>query len=175
MAQFAVADIVIVVVVLVSAMFGMLRGLVREVASLLIWAAAFVLGLAFGPTLGALIAEDLGARPQTALGFGATFVVVLVAGAIVQRLLRGLIQSTGLSGTDRTLGLVFGGARGVAVVVLSLVALQAFAADGEWWQESQLAGPLLALESDVLAIVTAVKDALQGLVGGDAADTGAPI
>ena len=164
---FAVADVVIIAVIAVSALFGLMRGFVREVVALVVWSAAAILSLAFGPPLGELLAENLDERPQAALGIAAVFVVVLVAGAILQRTLRGLIQGTGLSGTDRTLGLVFGGVRGIAVVVLGLIVLRSFSADSVWWRASQLVHPLLALEDDVLAISNALKETFHDLVGGN--------
>ena len=87
MDQFAIADIVIVSIILVSAMFGIMRGFVKEVVSLCVWSAAFVLSFSFGAALGDVMAENLDERPQTAIGFAAIFVVVLVAGAILQRIL----------------------------------------------------------------------------------------
>ena len=164
MDQFAIADIVIVSIILVSAMFGIMRGFVKEVVSLCVWSAAFVLSFSFGAALGDVMAENLDERPQTAIGFAAIFVVVLVAGAILQRILHGLVQSTGLSGTDRTLGLVFGGARGLAVVVLGLIFMRSFAEGSDWWSASQLAGPLLVLEDDVLAIANAIRDSFPGFI-----------
>ena len=165
--EFAVADVVIVAVIAISALFGLMRGFVREVVALVIWSAAAILSLAFGPPFGQLVAENLDDRLQAALGIGAVFVVILVAGALLQRALHGLIQGTGLSGTDRTLGLVFGGVRGVAVVVLGLIVLRSFSAESSWWQASQLVEPLLTLEDDVLAIARAIKETFYNLIGGD--------
>ena len=161
----SIADAVIIVVVMVSAVFGLLRGFVKEVVALFVWSAAGVLSLGFGTQLGELMAENLDDRSQAALGIGTVFIVVLIAGAILQRILRGLIHSTGLSGTDRTLGLVFGGLRGVAVVVLGLIFFRSFSADSEWWRASQLVDPLLTLEEDVLAIASAIRDFFHSLVG----------
>ena len=163
--EFAIADLVMVAVILVSALFGLLRGFVKEVVALVIWCAAFVLSMAFGPPLGQLVVENLDERLQAALGIGAVFVAVLVIGAIVQRILQGLVKGSGLSGTDRTLGLVFGGVRGVTVVVLGLIVLRSYTQESAWWEESQLAGPLLVYEDDVLAITSALKESLQGWTG----------
>lgn len=158
-ADFALADVIIAAVVVVSAVFGLLRGLVKEVLALIIWVGATVLGMTFGPTLGALADLTLSERLRNAIGFCAVFVVVLVAGALLQRVLRGLVQSTGLTGTDRTLGLAFGTLRGVAVVVVALILLRPFAAERIWWSDSVLAPPLLALEGDFLEVTNAVLDA----------------
>lgn len=161
-AELAIADVVIAVVVLVSAVFGLLRGFVKEVVALVIWVGAVLLGMALGAQIGALLGLALSARLQNAIGFGTVFVVVLIAGALLQRALRGLVQSTGLSGTDRTLGLVFGTARGVAVVTVTLILLRPFALERAWWNESVLVPPLLALEGDLKELVNAALDAFGG-------------
>lgn len=158
-ADFAIADVVIAAVVLLSGLFGLLRGLVKEVVALLVWLGAASLGMNFGPALGAVLDVEIGERLRNAIGFGAVFVVVLVAGALLQRMLRSLIHGTGLSSTDRTLGLLFGALRGVAVVVVALLMLRPVAAERLWWDESVLAPPLLALEGDLLIVVNMVRDA----------------
>ena len=162
--DFAVADVVIVVVIVASAVFGVLRGLVKEIVALGIWVAALLLGVVFAAPLGALIADSLGPRLQAGLGFVAVFIAVLLAGALLQRFLGRLIDSTGLTGTDRTLGLLFGAARGVIVVIVALIVLRPFAEDRPWWPESQLIPPLLAFEGDVLNVVAYITDAFGGTV-----------
>ena len=157
----AIADLAIAAVVLVSAAFGLMRGFVKEVVALVIWVGAAVLGTTFGPVVADSLGLDLSARLQSAVGFATVFVVVLVVGALVQRLLRGLVTGTGLTGTDRTLGLLFGTARGVAVVLVALILLRPFAAERAWWNASVLAPPLLALEGDLLEI----RDVVVGAFG----------
>ena len=158
-AELAVADVVIGVVVLVSAVFGLLRGFVKEVVAVLIWVGAVLASMAFGPKLGALLGLTLSARLQNAIGFGAVFITVLIAGALLQRLLGRLVESTGLSGTNRTIGLVFGIVRGVVVVTGVLILLRPFAGARGWWSESLLVPPLLALEPDLMEFVNAVLEA----------------
>lgn len=170
-ADFAAADVAIAAVVLISAGLGLARGLVREVLSLAIWAAALMLSLAFGPAVAELLGLDLAPRLQTGIGFAVVFVVVLIAGAICQRLVGGLVKSTGLSGTDRLLGLLFGAARGGVVVVVGLIALRPFAEERVWWMDSQLAPPLLAFEADVLELAGALTSAVSGI----AETAGAPL
>ena len=160
--DFAVADVVIGVTVVVSAVFGVLRGFVKEVASLVIWLAALLLGVVFAAPIGELIGLNLDPRLQNAVGFATVFIVVLIAGAIVQRILGGLVESTGLTGTDRMLGLLFGAARGTVVVIGALIFLKPSAEEPDWWSDSTLIPPLLALEGDVLNLVDYVADKVGG-------------
>jgi membrane protein required for colicin V production len=73
------------------------------------------------------------------LGYGLCFVAVLVAGALVSFVLRKLIAGSGLSGTDRLFGMMFGLARGMLLVVLAVLMLgfTPFPRD-PWWHESRL-------------------------------------
>ena len=138
-----VADLVIAAVLGVSALFGLMRGFVKEVMALVIWASAGLLSLAFGEPAGEAIGLNLSPRLLSALGFGLVFVGVLVTGAFVQRFLRALVQTTELSGTDRMLGLLFGAARGLVLVTLALIVIQPFAEQQPWWSESRTIAPLL--------------------------------
>lgn len=68
------------------------------------------------------------------------FIATLIVGGILNYILGQLVQRTGLSGTDRIFGLVFGGLRGVLVVSSILFFLDAFTAapKTQWWTSSIL-------------------------------------
>ena len=157
--NFAVADVVMGIVIVVSAVFGLMRGLVREVLSLVIWVSALLLGIAFADSVAGVLGLDLSASLQTAIGFAIVFVAVLVGGALAQRFLGGLVESTGLTGTDRTLGLVFGTLRGAAVVLVALILLRPFAESRDWWKASLIAPPLLTFENEVIELFDLIMDA----------------
>ncbi len=65
------------------------------------------------------------------------FVMTLLLGGLVNYLISQLVKATGLSGTDRFLGMVFGAARGALLVVVAvgLLSLAPVEADA-WWRES---------------------------------------
>ncbi|MCY3841227.1 MAG: CvpA family protein [Gammaproteobacteria bacterium] len=158
--NFAAADVVMGIVIVVSALFGLMRGLVREVLSLVIWVAALLLGTAFADFVAAMLGLDLSPTFQTAIGFAIVFIAVLVAGALAQRFLGGLVESTGLTGTDRTLGLVFGTLRGAAVVLVALILLRPFAESRDWWAESRIAPTLLTFENEMIELFDLMTDAV---------------
>ena len=180
--NFAVADVVMGIVIVVSAVFGLMRGFVREILSLVIWIAALLLGIAFADTVAGMLGLDLSATLQTAIGFAIVFVAILVVGALAQRFLGGLVESTGLTGTDRTLGLVFGTVRGAAVVLVALILLRPFAESRDWWAESLIAPPLLTFENEVIELFDFMMDAVsdpmeappEGLDGGVYMETSTP-
>jgi membrane protein required for colicin V production len=150
----AAVDIIILIVVLVSAAIGLVRGLLKEVLSLASWLAAFILALYFAPDLaGHLTAQIADQGIRLVVAFIAIFIVTLIAGGVVQWLVGTLVKTTGLTGTDRLLGFVFGAARGVLVCVVVLIAVQRFAEAGQWWDASVLVPHLLAFEQEVLDLL----------------------
>lgn len=133
-------DYVIVAVLGLSVLIGLWRGLISEVLALGIWVAAFWVAWTFGPSVSAYFEHSIELPSARVLvGYGICFLAVLIAGALVRFLVSRLIEGTGLSGTDRLLGMVFGFARGVLLVtlVVFLMEFTAFARD-PWWQQSVL-------------------------------------
>jgi membrane protein required for colicin V production len=133
-------DGIILGVLALSVLIGLFRGLVSEILSLVIWIAAFWVTWTFGPVVSAQLEHTI-ALPSLRyfVGYGACFVAVLIVGALIRFAMRRLIWSTGLSGIDRLLGMLFGFVRGVLIVTLLvfLVGLTGFTRDA-WWQQSVL-------------------------------------
>lgn len=135
-----VVDWLILAVVLVSTLVSLLRGFVREVISLLTWVAAFVIALGFSP----LAAQWLPAAIEipsmrVATAFLALFILVLLIGGLINWAVSKAVEKTGLSGTDRSIGLVFGAARGVFIVAVLILLAGLTAMPSEpWWQDSLL-------------------------------------
>lgn len=133
-------DVVIVGVILVSALVSLVRGFVREALSLAVWVAAFWIAIRYAASFEDMFAEHL-STPSLRLGlaFFLLFLAVLVVGGIVNYLISKLVDKTGLSGTDRVLGMAFGAGRGVAVVALLVLFAGLTPLPGDaWWQQSQL-------------------------------------
>ncbi len=140
-------DWVILAVIGVSTLISLVRGFVREVLSLVAWVAAFWIALTFAdlaaPYLGFLSGSDV---VRMVVAFVALFVTALVAFAIVNFLIAKLVEQTGLSGTDRAIGMLFGLARGVVLVAAALlVAALAGHEDSSWWTDSRLVDPFIPL------------------------------
>ena len=148
------ADIVIVCLIMLSAVIGLFRGLVKEVVSLVIWVCAIAGAMLFAPLLADhLTAAIEASRPiRVVIAFLAVFFGVLIAGGLLQWSLAKLIQSTGLSGTDRFLGFIFGALRGGLVVVAGLILVRPFAETSIWWDQSLLRPELLVFEDDILKL-----------------------
>lgn len=148
-------DYVIIAVIALSAVIGLARGLIREVLSLVIWVAAGAVAWVFHRPLADQLTPWL-STPSVRVGvaFVILVFVVLILGAIFGQLLTTLIDKTGLTGTDRLLGILFGAARGAVLVALIvyLAALTPMLED-PWWRESQLIGHFQTLADRLLDLI----------------------
>jgi len=134
-----IADIAIFAIIAISVLIGVMRGFVVEVLSLAVWIAAVALAMIFGAAVAGLFEGSI-ALPSVriALGYALVFIATLVAGGVCVYIVGKIVKGTGLSGTDRMLGIVFGLARGalIVVVLVVLMGLTPFPRDA-WWQESR--------------------------------------
>jgi membrane protein required for colicin V production len=138
-------DYAILGTIAISILVGALRGFIKEVFSLLVWAAAFIIAYQYGGNIAALMDDHISLpSARTAMGFTGLFIVVLLIGGLLNYLLGRLVESTGLSGTDRLLGGVFGAARGLALIVavLLIAGFTPIPAD-PWWKDSQMVQRLM--------------------------------
>ncbi len=131
-------DYAILAILAVSAVISIFRGFVREALSLSGWVVAFWVALTFSGDLAAMLEGQIGvASVRQAVAFFALFMVVLLATGIAIWLAGMVVDKTGLTGTDRMLGVLFGIARGIVVVgLLVLVAGLTPLPQDRWWQES---------------------------------------
>ena len=135
------ADWAIIAVVAISAMISIARGFFREALSLVIWLAALVVAMTFYQQAAGWLTnliETPSLRLITAwLGL---FVVSLIVGGLINYLIAQLVKVTGLGGTDKFLGMLFGMARGLIVVLVILILLpQALPVESDpWWHDSTL-------------------------------------
>ncbi len=123
-----------------SLLVGLFRGFVREVFALAVWVLAFLVAYQYaGDVAGWMEAQVSLPSMRLALAFGGLFILTIMIGGLVTYLLGQLVDKTGLSGTDRLLGGVFGVIRGVLLVVL-LIAVGGFTPlpRDPWWPESRV-------------------------------------
>ncbi|GAA0902209.1 CvpA family protein [Luteibacter anthropi] len=140
------ADYTILAVLFISVLIGLARGLISEVLSLVIWVVAFGVAWAFGPTLADYFAGTISVpTARAAIGYGLCFISVLLCGAVVRFMISRLISSTGLGGTDRLCGMIFGLARGVLIVSLVVFILGFTPLPNDpWWRQSTMLGQFAA-------------------------------
>lgn len=114
-------DWALLVVIGASILLGLLRGFMREMISLAGWIAGIWLAFRFAAAISAVLpfAEDWPLLRTAVVAVLIVVVCVFVA-ALVGWLVRELIRAAKLSAADRTLGGVFGLARGMLIVGLAI-------------------------------------------------------
>jgi membrane protein required for colicin V production len=140
-------DAVIIALILVSTAVGIWRGFVRETLSLLAWIVSFWLAIVAAPHVAPYLSSVTDSETARAvLAFVLVFVAALFVAGLVNHLVVSLVRTAGLGGADRVVGMLFGLARGVAVVAAVMVVGLVAGADAEpWWRESRALGALMPI------------------------------
>lgn len=118
-------DLAIIAIIGLSVLTGLIRGFVKELIALAVWILAFWLAFHYSQDLDPWLQkyiQDKTARTVTA--FILILISTLIAGGIVNAMLSFILKRSGLSGTDRILGMGFGFIRGVFIVALIMVVIQ---------------------------------------------------
>jgi len=135
-------DFVVLAILAASVLLGLVRGLLKELLSLIAYAAAFVAAVWWGPR----VFEWLSGLIETALlrmavSYALVFIVVLLGVGLLNMTLGALVRTTGLTPADHGLGGLFGLARGL-LLVLALVAVAGYTPlpKEPWWQNAMFSG-----------------------------------
>lgn len=141
-------DWVIIAIVALSGMLSLKRGFLREAMSLIIWVAAFIIARLFSGALSGHIAEYLPDPAASHMAaFALLFILTLLCGSLIQMLIFALVRVTGLSATDRLLGVGFGVIRGGLVVIVMVALLRMTpVSEADWWLGSTLIPHFVLLE-----------------------------
>lgn len=155
------ADIVIFLIILLSFVFGWLRGITKEVLSIIAWIGGIFLAFALFPYTKeftrSYIEHGLIADFVTVCGL---FVLFLTVISIVNYFCSNFIKKTALNVTDKALGAIFGIARGVIIVaVLDLVVVQCMLNTPPKWVEDSKLRPMINSVSDFIILI--MPDSIQ--------------
>lgn len=161
------ADWAIVAVLIVSSLISVKRGFVKEALSMVNWVVAFVVAITFKDQLSALLVDHI-ATPSVRdmAAYGLLFGATLIVGAMVNYLIGELVRMTGLSGTDRLFGMIFGFIRGFVIIMAALIFLPGILSidQDSWWTESLLIPQFLDLEEWFKSVYSEVSSFVLGLI-----------
>ncbi len=118
-------DLSLIVVILVSALLAMLRGFTREILAIGSWIAAAAAGAYLYPYLLPYVKPYIAKEPWASIASAtAIFFLALVLVSIVTVNLSDAILDSKVGALDRSLGFLFGAARGFVLCVIAFVFFQ---------------------------------------------------
>lgn len=118
-------DCLILLIVGLSVLTSVFRGFVKEVLALCVWALSIWLAYTYADSVTPLLSNWIqDASLRTVVAFIAILISSLLAGGICNASISFMLKRAGLSGTDRTLGVVFGLVRGIGIVGLLIIGVQ---------------------------------------------------
>jgi membrane protein required for colicin V production len=129
-------DLAVLGVMILSGLLAFARGLVREVLSIGAWVGAAIIAVAVLPRIRPFVEPYVPSAEWTdPVGYTILFLVSLIILSVIAKAIGGAVRSSVISGIDRSLGLLFGLARGaVLVVALYIVACLAQIPPDRWPQ-----------------------------------------
>jgi len=135
-------DYVILALLGLSAVVGIVRGLIREMLSLVSWIVSLWLAFVYADEVAAWLDPYLQSpQIQYMVALAGLFVVSLLVLSLAAMLLVKLLDLVGITGTDRTLGGVFGLVRGVAIALVLVFVVRLTPATGQPWFVNSLLVP----------------------------------
>lgn len=150
-------DIIVLLVLVLTVVRGLMRGMVETLFSLAAWVLAFLLG-----KWGALMVAPLlpigveNPAIRYFAGFAVIFLAVLIGVLLLGHVLASLIKAVGLGGADKVLGGVFGLTKGVVILVgLTLAAGLTSLPRTDFWKQAALSGSLQTMAVFSLPLIPA--------------------
>ena len=151
----ATIDIFILLIVGISCLLGLFRGLIKEALSLVFWVLAIVAATFFSTLVGSWMSGVISSPLlQRVAGFILIFVVVVFAGGLISNGISRLLSEAGLGAADRALGALFGVLRGAVIVMVIVMLTARFSFTQQYYSQSVC-----------IPYVMAGADFLQGLLG----------
>lgn len=146
------ADWAIVAVLTLSSVISLARGFIKEALSLVIWIIALVAANIFSARLEPFLTNFIATPSLRAMAaFALVFIAVLLIGALLNFCIGLVVKATGLSGTDRLFGMLFGLVRGLFMVMVLLIYVPSYIPikSDPWFEQSKLIPYFLPYETAV--------------------------
>lgn len=163
------ADLIIVATLAVSGLLAMMRGFTQELLAIIAFLLAALIALFSQPALRPIFADHL---PQgwsgTAILVGVTFFVALVPLWYVSDRLGSRVRGSSVGAIDRTFGFAFGALRGLFILAIAYIVLEAFSGSArkmpDWVREARLL-PLVEKSAELIKSVIPPDSALTTSAG----------
>jgi membrane protein required for colicin V production len=143
-----ILDMIVIGAVLISALLAALRGFTREVLSIGSWTAAAVVAYLFHPAVMPLVQQYVTTSKALVqpIALGSIFLVTLFAAYILTSKISDMILDSRIGALDRSLGFLFGAARGLLLAVVGFLFFNYLVTDKQnqpsWVRDAKLK-PLL--------------------------------
>jgi membrane protein required for colicin V production len=158
-------DLVVLGIVLISALLAAVRGFTREVLAIASWVVAAAAAYALHPMVLPYLKDYIG-NPQVALAaaIAAVFLCTLIIVSFVTVKVSDLILDSKIGALDRTLGFLFGAARGLLIAVIAFVFFDRLVGDKQQpdWVKTAKLRPILKETGD--QIITLLPDDPEGML-----------
>ncbi len=117
-----ILDVIVIVVVLISAILAMVRGFVREVLSIASWvAAAGAAYVLYKPLIPLVAAYVDSSTARSVIAAAVVFFVALIVATYVTTKIADFVIDSRVGAVDRAFGFMFGAARGILLLVVALL------------------------------------------------------
>ncbi|UOD49378.1 CvpA family protein [Orrella daihaiensis] len=154
-------DFALLGIVGASTLLGVIRGLIKELLSLVAFGLAFLAAIWWGPGLAGMRLLNWVSHDYLRLGisYAALFVLTLLAVGLVNMAMAAMIKSTGLSPADRGLGAMFGLIRG-ALLILVLVVIAGYTPlpQESWFEQAMFSDQVVGVIQQLKARLPAPLD-----------------
>lgn len=115
-------DYIVLLVLVCSVLISTMRGLIKEMLSLVGWVVAFVVANAYGAQLAEMLPAAVpGVALRMMLAFVVLFIGVRILAGLLTMALDAVVTASGLGFADRGLGSLFGVARGLVLVMAGVI------------------------------------------------------
>lgn len=150
-------DIVVLLIVGVSAVRGLMRGMVDTLFSLAAWFLAFMAGRWGALMVAPMLPDSIESGSlRYFVAFALVFLVVLIGVLLIGHMLASMLRQMGLGGADKTLGGVVGLLKGSLIVIgFTLVAGLTSLPRTDFWQSAALSNSLEAAALGILPLLPA--------------------
>ena len=133
-------DILVILVLFASLIFGFFRGFVKELMSLAAWMSAFFVAYYFSSSVAIFLPFDAEFSIKYVTGFVLIFIFVLIISSILIKFISAFVHKIGLGASNIILGGLFGILRGVIIVYFLIFVIEktSFGEDLTWQQSNSI-------------------------------------